>query len=140
MADPSVRIEGFKEFRRDLRKIAPEVSRELTRDIRRSVAPVLATARQLAPKGTRPIPSSRRPQVRLANSLRVSVTNRGVLIRSPLPQAGVLHWGGSIAPKGVTIRFPRTEFLTLALQRNANLIEKAAGDTIDRAIIRAGWR
>jgi hypothetical protein len=127
--DVHVEVNGVREFRRDLKKLEPAIDRELRGEIREAGATVLVRARSLAPRLTG----------ELAQSLRLSVTQRGVSIYSALPQAPVLHWGGRIEPRGTAITFPRTEFITSAVEERADELLDDIGDGIERAALRAGW-
>jgi hypothetical protein len=124
-----VTTNGLREFRRDIRKLEPEVDKELGRELREVGGPVLSQARSLAPRLTG----------ELARSLRLSVTQRSMSIYSTLPQAPVLHWGGTIRPRGVGITFPRTEFATRAILANADRLVDGIGDGVERAAERLGW-
>ena len=128
--DAGIHTEGLREFRRDLRKFAPEVDRVLRADINIAAGRVLIEARGDAPMRTGA----------LARSLKKSVTVRGASIYSTLPYAGVVHWGGTITPRGVPIVFERTEYITKAVERHADTIEEDIANGVQRAALRAGWR
>lgn len=128
--DVQVRVDGLREFRRDLRKVDREVDKELRGEIKDAANTVLEEARATAPIRTGA----------LARSLKVSVTGRGASIYSALPYAPVVHWGGVIEPRGVPIRFPRTEFITRAVERGADRLVEDIGDGVERAAKRAGWK
>ena len=128
-ADNAIRLEGFKEFRRDLKKLEPDVDKELRKDIRAAAAKVAAAAAVSAPRVTG----------EYAKSIRPYVTARGVSVGSRLPQAGVLHWGGTIRPRGVDIKFPARPVISDALDKQTDRIVEDLGDAVDRAARRAGW-
>ena len=128
MADP-VRVEGLREFRRDLKKLEPEVAKELRRDIKDVAGRVASEAAARAPKRTGAY----------ARSIRPYVTARGASVGSRLPQAGVLHWGGTIRPRGVDITFRPRPVVSEALDRQANRIVEDLGDAVEKAARRAGW-
>jgi hypothetical protein len=125
-----VRTQGLRELQRDLKRIAPEVAKGLRKDIRDIGRPVLAQARVNAPYLTG----------ELSRSLRLSVTQRGISIYSTLPQAPVLHWGGTIRPRGTAIEFREDQFATRAVMMNAEPLVDDLGDTVERAARQLGWR
>lgn len=129
MPDPAVRVEGLREFRRALKGVSREFDRELRAELKDVGEDVAAEARRTAPRRTG----------QYANSIRVYANARGVSIGSRLPQAGVLHWGGSIRPRGVEIRFPRRAVITDAAERQTARIVDGVGDAVERAARKAGW-
>lgn len=128
--DNAVRLEGFKEFRRDLKRLQPMVEKELRKDIRAAAARVAAEAAANAPRVTG----------EYARSIRPYVTARGVSIGSRLPQAGVLHWGGTIQPRGTPFAITGRPVVSDALDRRTDDIVDALGDAVEIAARRAGWR
>lgn len=128
MADkPAAEVRGLREFRRDLRKLDTEADKELREGIRDA-------ARTTLDRADVPVRSGA-----LKRSLKISVTARQVSIYSLLPYAPVVHWGGEIEPRGVPIRFPRTEFITKAVEAGADRLVEDIGDSVERAAKRAGW-
>jgi phage gpG-like protein len=127
--DEGVRLEGFREFRRDLRKLEPAVAKGLSADIKAAAAKVAADARATAPHVTG----------KYAASIRPYVTARGASVGSRLPQAGVLHYGGTIQPRGVPITFPARPVVSEALDRRTDQIVDEVGDAVERAARAAGW-
>jgi hypothetical protein len=127
--DNAVRLEGFKEFKRDLKKLQPAVEKEFRKDIATAAKKVAAEAASRAPSvsGT------------YARSIKPYVTARGVSIGSRLPQAGVLHFGGTIRPRGVPITFKPRPVVSDALDRRTDEIVDALGDAVDTAARKAGW-
>lgn len=84
MAGDAIRVEGLAALRRECRKLGPDAAREL-RDVTKYGAQIVATqAGVFAPKGTRPIPLSRRPRQRLALSYRASTRGSAGIVRTPL--------------------------------------------------------
>lgn len=53
---------------------------------------------------------------------------------------GSSNTGGTIEPHGVPIVFPRREFTTRALERNADDVVAMVAREFDRLVARAGWR
>jgi hypothetical protein len=131
MADAlGVKVEGLREFRRDLKRLDAGANKALSAELRETGGQALVTARSLAPRVTG----------KLADSLRLSVTQKAVTIYSTLPQAPVIHYGGTISPRGVPISFPRTEFITRAVEQHGDELLENVGRDIDRAASSAGWK
>lgn len=127
--DIELEVRGLREFRRDLRRIDPEVDKELRTSIRQSADRIRAEAASVAPYRSGA----------LSRSLRISVTQRSASIYSTLPYAPVVHWGGTIEPKGVPIKFRRTEFISKAVERGADQLAEDIADGVERAARRTGW-
>jgi phage gpG-like protein len=76
-----------------------------------------------------------------ARSIKPYVTAKGASVGSRLPYAGVVHWGGTIRPRGVPIKFEPHPVISDALDRRTNEIVDDLGDAVDRAPAkRAGAR
>jgi phage gpG-like protein len=127
--DVDIRVDGLREFRRDLKRLDNEADKELQRGIRDGAQKVLTAARAAVP----------RQSGALARSLKISVTARKASIYSNLPYAPVVHWGGEIKPRGVPIRFPRTEFASKAAEQGADQLVEDIADGVERAARRTGW-
>jgi hypothetical protein len=131
MADNAVRLEGFREFQRDLKKLEPAVAKELRQDIKAAAGKVAVAASASAGSFSR--------TGEYAKSIRPYVTARGASVGSRLPQAGVLHFGGTIRPRGVPIVFKPRPVISDALDRRTDQIVQDFGDAVDRAARAAGW-
>jgi phage gpG-like protein len=129
VADPIVRVEGLRELNRDLKRLEPETAKLLRTDIRAIAERVAIEARATAPRRTGTY----------ARSIRTYVTQRGANIGSTLPQAGVLHFGGTIRPRGVPIVFPARPVISQAVDRNADRLVDEMGDAVEQAALRVGW-
>jgi hypothetical protein len=127
---PIVDVSGWRVFRQELKHLDPEADKALRKGLREIGVPVLTRARSLAPRDTG----------ELSRSIRLSVTKREMSIYSTLPQAPVLHWGGTISPRGTEITFPRTEFATRAVMEHADKLIEGIGDNFENAATRLGWR
>lgn len=125
-----VHVEGLREFRRDLKRLQPEVAKELRKDIKTAAQKVAADAASHAPRRTGAY----------ARSIKPYVTAKGASVGSRLPYAGVVHWGGTIRPRGVPIKFEPHPVISDALDRRTNEIVDDLGDAVDRAARKAGWR
>jgi hypothetical protein len=124
--DVTVRVEGLREFQRVLRRTHPEVNRELKGAEKKIAENVADEARGLAVHRTG----------KYAASIRAYA---GGAVGSRLPQAGVLHWGGTIRPRGVPITFARRPVILTAVEHQSDRIVNAYGDAVDQAAHRAGW-
>lgn len=125
----NVRVDGLREFQRDLKRLEPETAKLLRADIKAAAARVAVEARSAAVKRTGAYAASIRPYV----------TARGASIGSRLPQAGVLHFGGTIRPRGVPITFPARPVVSEAVDRNTDRIVNEIGDAVETAARRTGW-
>jgi Bacteriophage HK97-gp10, putative tail-component len=129
VADPAIRVDGLRELRRDLKRLQPEVDKELRKDLRAAAEKVATAARARAPRLTG----------EYARSIRPSVTARGVSVGSRLPQAGVLHFGGTIRPRGVPTTFRPRPVISEAVDRMTDRIVDDLGDAVERAARKTGW-
>ena len=127
--DVTVRVEGVREFRRALKRVSPELDKTLRVEIRGIGASVAAEAQSRAVRQTGTY----------ARSIRVYTSGVKVSVGSRLPQAGVLHWGGTIRPRGVPIVFPRRPVVYEAVERQNDKIVDRVGDAVERAARNAGW-
>jgi hypothetical protein len=128
--DVSVRVEGLREFRKALKRVSPELDKELRGELKTVAVAITAEARARSPKRTGAYAASIRPYM---SGAKVSVGSR-------LPQAGVLHWGGTIRPRGVPIVFPRRPVVADAAERQADKTLDRMGDAVERAARKAGWQ
>ena len=129
MAD-AVRIEGLADLRRDLRRAEPQVRREVTRALKEGATVVAAAASPLAPRrsGT------------LAASYRAGASGNSAFVRSRVPYAGVVEFGGVIRPKGTPITIRPQPAVTRALSLKEDSIVERVGDALDGVFARTGWR
>jgi phage gpG-like protein len=126
---PAVHVEGLRELQRDLKRLEPEVAKLLRSDIKAVAGRVALEARATAVKRTG----------RYAGSIRPYVTLRGASVGSRLPQAGVLHFGGTIRPRGIPIVFPARPVISQAVDRNTDRLVHEMGDAVEQAALRVGW-
>lgn len=91
MAD-AVRVDGLQPLRKALRNFDREALRDVQK-VTRSAAQIVADeAGRLAPRGTRPIPPSRRPRLRLHQSYRATTSGSKGIVRSRLPHAPIVEY------------------------------------------------
>lgn len=126
---PEVSVEGLTQFRRDLKRLDRELDRDLRLEIRKAAATVAAEAAAAAP----------RQSGALAKSIRPYVAGANVSVGSTLPYAGVVHFGGTIQPRGTPITFKPTEFISHAVDRSTDRLVDEIGDAIETSALRAGW-
>jgi phage gpG-like protein len=126
-----VRTEGLREFRRDLKKLEPDVAKRLQQDIKQAAGKVAASASSAA--------QSFAQTGKYARSIKPYVTAKGASVGSRLPQAGVLHYGGTISPRGVPITFPARPVVSTALDQQTDQIIDELGDAVEQAAKHAGW-
>lgn len=126
---PQVGTDGLRDFRRDLKKLDADLAKGLTRELREEVAKVASEAGTLAPRLTGALASSYRP----------FVTARSAGVRSRLPYAPVVEYGGTIRPRGADIVIKRSEPVTRAVIRQADAIVHGFGDAVERSARKAGW-
>lgn len=127
---------GLGRLRSSFRRLAPEVDKQLRRDLYRAAKPIRDRGRALAP----------RRSGRLARSLRVSVQAYGIAITSRLPYANVIHWGGSTGeghmpgvPWSGSVTVPASLFLSQAIEEQEDSVMRDMAGAVDTAAGRAGW-
>jgi phage gpG-like protein len=121
--------EGLRDFRRYLRKLEPELDKQLAKESKAIIGRVAAEAKGNAPFLTGALGRSYRP----------FVTTRGAGIRSRLPYAGVHEYGGKISPRGTPIEIRRSLPITRAVEHNTDRIVDGFGDAVEQAADAAGW-
>ena len=124
-----VEIKGGRELRAVLRRTEPEADKALRQELREAGARIALVAASKAP----------RRSGALQRSIRPYVTSRGISIGSDLPYAGVVHWGGTIAPRGAPITFERRPFVEDAVEDAAEWLIDQVARSFDGAARKAGW-
>jgi phage gpG-like protein len=127
--DVAIRVDGLRELHAALRNTDREAAKALRAELKAVAASVATEAASLAPRRTG----------RLAASIRPYATGNRAGVRSSLPYAGVVHWGGTIRPKGTPITFPARPFIADAMDRKADEAATQIAAVLDGAIRRAGW-
>jgi phage gpG-like protein len=126
----AVRVEGLAELRRDLRATDRETLREVQGTLRNAAGIAAAQAALLVARRTGA----------LAASYRAYARGNRAGVRSSLPYAGVVEYGGTIRPRGTAIKFRRSLPVSRAVLRETDTIVEAIGDGIEAAARRTGWR
>lgn len=138
MPREAIRIEGLRSLQRDIRRVVPELKRDVPIAIQHAVEDtLLRPAQALAPHRTG----------RLAASLRVVRAGNRVAIRSRLPYANVIHWGGTtgrhhrpgIGGSG-SVHVTANLFIAKAIDHGATRTVEAIADNLDHTFRRNGWR
>lgn len=139
---------GLSVLRRDLAAISKDANREAIRTIRVAAEPVRRDAARRAPRGSGPVPKGRktvrgRPSnLRLYQSLKVSVTRSRVRIVSPLAHARVVHDGGRHPLFGNRERWVAVRpnpFIARAAEAGAGRMLEDLADGLDGLILRHGF-
>lgn len=130
-----VHIEGLRELKRDLRRLEPQVRAELrTEAFRKAANIVAAEARTLVPVRTG----------RLRASIKGTTSGFKGVVRSPLPYANVIHWGGTTGrghsrTRPGSVRVKGSFFITRALDRKRGQVEDQLLEGIHDVARRNGW-
>jgi phage gpG-like protein len=125
-----VRVDGLAKFRRDLKELDKELPKALQKELKEAVAKVSVEAAA----------TTRRKTGELARSYRPFTRGNVAGVRSKLPYAGVIEFGGTISPKGTPITIRKYEPITRAVERRKDELVEDIGDAIESAAKRAGWR
>lgn len=132
MSQVAVTVEGLAEFRRALRRTAPEVDRELRRRLRALAGEVAADAAARAPRRTGA----------LAGSIRPVVQARLVGVRSKDPAARAWHFGLRHPLFGNRERWypmPKRPFIFDAAEARRDEMVRRALDAMVDAARAVGW-
>lgn len=127
--ETAVRIDGLAKLRRDLRDLDKDALKELRLVLKSAADEVAREASATAPRRTGNLARSYQPFTR----------GNVAGVRSKLPYAGVVEWGGTIRPRGVPIEFQRRQPIGRALERRQDQIIEKVADGIDDIARRNGW-
>jgi hypothetical protein len=125
----AVRVDGLRDLQRDLKALDPDVRREVTKALKEGADVVARATGPLAARRTG----------KLAGSFKPGASQMQAYVRSRLPYAGVLEYGGVIKPKGAPVTITAHPAATLALKRNEEKIVDHIGDAIERVASKHGW-
>jgi hypothetical protein len=125
-----VGTDGMRVFAKEMRALSPLLGKatsaalraigNVERDkIRSSTAPPFAQS---------PAEDSQGQPGRKRKTVKTSVRVGGVSLYSLQPDAAVSNWGGTIRPRGVPIKIPRSEFISGQVMEDANEIAAALGE------------
>ncbi len=125
MADNAVRIEGLADLRKDLRRMQADTLPAVRDALKQGAGVVAKRGAQTAPRGTRPIPASRRPRKRLADTIAPGTAGNSAFVRSRAV------YGPKIERS--------TGFLAKALEDSRDEVVDALGDAFDAVAARNGF-
>lgn len=125
----AVRIDGLRDLQRDLKALAPDARRDITRALKEGAQEVSRAARPLTARRTG----------KLAGSWRPGATQMKGFVKSRIPYAGVQEYGGVIRPKGAPVTIKAHPAGTRALQLKEDSIVEKVGDAIMAAATKHGW-
>jgi Bacteriophage HK97-gp10, putative tail-component len=125
----AVRIDGLRDLQRDLKAFAPDARRDVTRALKEGAGEVARAAG----------PLSAWRSGKLAGSWRPGASTMKGYVRSRLPYAGVIEYGGTIRPKGAPVEIKAHPAGTRALQLKEDGIVEKVGDALMRVAARHGW-
>jgi phage gpG-like protein len=128
--DFAVKVEGLAELRRDLRRIDPELLDEVREALKAGAQRVATRAASVAPQRSG----------RLAASYRAFTSGNRAGVRSTLPYAGVVEYGGTIRPRGTPIVFRPAMPITGSVEYEQERIVRDLDRGIAEAAQRTGWR
>jgi phage gpG-like protein len=106
-------------------------------DVRREVSRALKEGAVVVARASGPLAARRTGA--LAGSFKPGASQMKAYVRSRLPYAGVLEYGGTIKPKGAPVVIKAHPAATLALERNQEKIVDHIGDAIERVASTHGW-
>jgi hypothetical protein len=126
----AVRIEGLTGLQRDLKHLVPTARRDITAALKEGAVEVARAAGPLSAHRSGALAGSWRPGASMMQGF----------VKSRLPYAGVLEYGGTIRPKGAPVVIKAHPAGTRALAAKEEKIVERVGDAIDRAAVKHGWR
>ena len=122
---PGIQIDGLAEARRAMRAAAPTANRIINEELRDVAGMVVQRAQDIVPVRSG----------RLRASLRPFAAGNRVGVRSSLPYANVIHWGGSVGRNDRT-RIRASLFVQRAIQGQETVIVNRLSDAMERALDR----
>lgn len=131
-----VRVDGWAEFARDLRRLAPEVTKWMLRELRPVAVRIADDARSGAPERSG----------RLRRAIRVrqrSGSPAVVVLHKQAPHARTVHFGLRHPLYGNRRHWhanPKVPYLADAVDSHRPEAVDAVEAALDRALTRAGWR
>src|SRR5881275_3315528 len=133
--DAAINVEGQAELRKALAAIDRGFGREINQAIKHGLEKTVPVAAGLAPHKTG----------RLAASLKAGAAGNRSFIRSRLPYANVIHWGGNVPNQRSTSTRPKRHFeaslfAERAISSRAEQIVDEVGDQLDRLATRHGFK
>lgn len=124
---PAVSVQGLAEFRRDLRRAAPVVAKELQADLRKVAQGVALEASLLAPQRTGT----------MAAAYRGAAVGAKGLVRNPVFYSRFIEFG--FHPGGKQTFVPGQNPIGQAIEHQEDRIVEGIGDAIEKAATQVGW-
>lgn len=131
--DFTVRVEGLKDLRRDLKAIDRKTLGEFRTALKEGAELVRQSAVVPHKSGD------------LEASLKTGTSGANALVRSRLVYANVIHWGGQVPSKRSTSTrpkrtFPRRAFLVDSLERRQDDVLETLADAFEQLTARHGFK
>lgn len=136
MTVDAMRVEGLAAFRRECRRVGPDAVREFRAVVLGGAKMVATTAGELAPHGTRPIPLTRRPRKRLADSYRAGARGSSGIVRTPLLHGRIKEYRKS----GTAAEMHGTRPVARAIDAREDDIVSAFASGFEHVAARRGFR
>lgn len=131
-----VHTADLRGLRQDLESVQLGLGRELTRILREEARLIAAGAIANTPIGPGPTPGN--PEPHMASTIASRATATGAAITSTHPGAGVLEYGGTIAPRGTPITIAQNAMAHRAADDQRAAFERRVGQRIDALLRRHG--
>lgn len=129
--------QDLRQLRADLESVELGLGREVNEALREGAEPVRLQAAANTPVG--PGPQSAKDNLpHIAETLQTVPRAYGAAIVSRHPGAGVLEYGGTIAPKGKPIHFTPHEMARRAGEEKAGEVQNRVVAALDRLLKRFG--
>jgi hypothetical protein len=125
----AVHIDGLRDLQRDLRRLAPDARRDITRALKEGAKTIAVASAPLAARRTGALARSFRPGASMMQGY----------VRSRLPYAAVQEFGGTIRPKGAPVEIQPHPAATRALQLKEEQVVDHIGDALERVALKHGW-
>jgi hypothetical protein len=132
----SVKVEGLASVRRTLRATDTNAARSLQATLKDTARIVAEEAGRLAPRGTLPIPRTRRPHIRLFESYRPSARGNRAYVRSALVYAPIKEFRRT----GTVAEMRGVAPVQRAMDQKQRDVQARLVDGFDDAARLAGWR
>jgi HK97 gp10 family phage protein len=128
----TVRVDGLTELLRDLKKLEPEVSKELRDRLKEIVNVVASDARQKAPYKTG----------KLAKKIVPSVTNKGAAVLSKAEHARIMEFGGRhpvFGNRNTWVFQPARPHVFPAVEAHRADVDRQGQEALDNALRKIGF-
>lgn len=137
-----ITTEGLKDLQRDLRAVDRKLVTEVGGAMRNAADPIVTEAKQLAPHGHEPIPETRVPPKRLADTIKASRRGLTIGITAQGPHAAIVHDGGRhpvFGNRRVWVQVRPRPFITTAIDEHADQVADSMADAVEQTLDRNGF-